>query len=114
MTKVPLPNPVAPPLESAETNCPIAEAPPCAFSWNSTSATIILSSNTEPQLVHTASPRAGSTSMSEDPQCLHFFPDMSLKTILILYVYQGKIGQINILTSQNTCKTLFAIRNETL
>lgn len=77
---LPRPKPVAPPLDSADTNCPMVEAPPWAFSWNSISATIILSSNTDPQFVHTASPRAGSTSMSEDPQCLHFFPDIFQNT----------------------------------
>lgn len=69
------PNFVAPPFESAETNCPIALEVPCLFSSNCNSATIILSSRTEPQFVHTASPLAGSTSMSEPPQFLHFRPD---------------------------------------
>lgn len=56
---------------SAETNCPTAEETPPLPSTNWTSETIMLSSRTEPQPVHTALPRAWSTSMSEPPQVLH-------------------------------------------
>lgn len=67
-----LPYPVAPPFESAATNWPTALAVPCAASSNWISDTIMLSSITEPQFVHTASPRPQSTSMSDEPQFLHF------------------------------------------
>ena len=56
---------------SAETNWPIADEPPPLFSTNWTSDTMMLSSRTDPQLMHTALPRAWSTSMSEHPQVLH-------------------------------------------
>lgn len=56
---------------SAETNCPTAEDTPPLPSTNWTSDTMMLSSRTEPQPVHTALPRAWSTSMSDPPQVLH-------------------------------------------
>ena len=60
------------PFESEDTNVPMAEEPPCAFSSNWTSDTIIDDSKTLPQFVHTASALDGSKSMSVDPHDLHF------------------------------------------
>lgn len=53
---------------SSDTNWPTADEPPPLFSTNCTSDTMMLSSSTEPQPVHTASPRAASNSMSVPPQ----------------------------------------------
>lgn len=62
---------------SVDTYCPITDDLPAADSWNWTSETIICSSSTEPQLVQTASPRAGSVSMSLPPHTLHTRLDMA-------------------------------------
>lgn len=51
-----------------ETNCPITEDAPVACSSNWISDTMIWSSNTDPQFVQTASPLAGSLSISVQPQ----------------------------------------------
>ncbi len=56
---------------SAETNCPMTEDPPPVDSANVTSETMMLSSSTEPQLVHTASPLAWSYSISVPPHTWH-------------------------------------------
>ena len=56
---------------SEDTNCPTTVDAPLLCSWNVISDTIMLSSSTEPQLVHTASPRAWSYSISVPPQCEH-------------------------------------------
>ena len=61
---------------SADTYWPTTEVPPMALSANCTSDTIIWSSRTEPQLVQTASPRAGSISISLPPHCVHTALDM--------------------------------------
>lgn len=61
---------------SSDTNCPTADEPPPLFSTNCTSDTMMLSSSTEPQAVHTASPRAASSSMSVPPQVRHTRPVM--------------------------------------
>ena len=58
-------------LPSEETNCPTTEEAPLLFSWKLTSETMISSSSTEPQLVHTASPRPASYSISAPPQLEH-------------------------------------------
>ncbi|TNN66964.1 hypothetical protein EYF80_022737 [Liparis tanakae] len=49
------------------TNWPTADEPPPPVSTNSTSDTMMLSSSTEPQVMHTASPRAASTSIRALP-----------------------------------------------
>ena len=56
---------------SEETNWPTAEVTPPLPSTNWTSETMMLSSNTEPQLVQTAFPLAWSRSISAHPQALH-------------------------------------------
>ena len=61
--------PLAPPPPLADTNCPTREEAPLLCSWKVTSLTMMLSSSTDPQPVHTASPRAGSYSMSVPPHC---------------------------------------------
>ena len=58
-------------LPSEETNCPTTEDAPLLFSWKLTSETMMSSSSTEPQLVHTASPRPASYSISAPPQLEH-------------------------------------------
>lgn len=58
-------------IPSEETNWPTTDDAPVLCSWNDTSDTIILSSSTDPQLVHTESPLAWSCSMSVPPQLEH-------------------------------------------
>lgn len=54
-------------VPSEDTNCPMTEEAPLLFSAKVTSDTIMLSSRTQPQAVHTASPLAWSYSMSDPP-----------------------------------------------
>lgn len=74
---------------SAETNWPTAEDTPPLPSTNWTSDTMMLSSSTEPQLVHTALPRAWSTSMSEPPHVLH-----SRELMVVVGGGAGRGGQL--------------------
>ena len=66
-------------IPSSDTNCPITEAPPAAFSWNWISETMSCSSSTAPQFVQTLSPRVASSSISLHWQCLHTRSGMMLQ-----------------------------------
>lgn len=55
-------------LPSDETNCPMIEEDPSAFSAKVTSEIILFSSKTEPHPIQTVSPLAGSVSKSVDLQ----------------------------------------------